>query len=161
MKTTFNTHLFSKQALSALFIVGTIFTGTVFSHGGATGVVKERMELMKEVGDNMKQVGAMVKGQAPFDSMTIAKNAKSISDAGPHITKLFPNDSLHKPSEALPAIWEEWDQFSALSDKLSNEANKLQEVAQGGDKRAITMQFAKLGKVCSGCHTDYRKKEEK
>lgn len=156
MKKTHN----ANPARFAIFLIGMVLTGTVLAHGGATGVVKERMDMMKNVGDSMKQVGAMIKGQADFDSMIIAEHAGTISDAGPHIPKLFPHDSLHKPSEALPTIWEEWDQFSALSVKLTDEAKKLQETAQGGDKRAITRQFAKLGKVCSGCHTDYRKKQE-
>lgn len=153
-------HLLSGARLAFLF-TGALLTGAVVAHGEATGVVKERMEMMKGVGDNMKQVGAMIKGQVAFDSIVIANNAQAISDAAPQIPELFPNDSLHKPTEALPAIWEEWEQFSALSVKLSDEAKKLQETARGGDKRAITRQFAKLGKVCSSCHTDYRKKEEK
>lgn len=161
MKKTFSKRIKLNKVLSALLITGSLLSGTVMAHGGATGVVKERMELMKEVGDNMKQVGAMVKGKTDFDALAIANHAKTISEAAPHIPDLFPHDSLHKPSEALPSIWKEWDQFSALTVRLSDEAKKLQETAQGGDKRAISTQFAKLGKVCSSCHTDYRKKEDK
>lgn len=161
MKKEVNTDRLFRSARLALLFAGALLTGVVVAHGGATGVVKERMEMMKDVGDNMKQVGAMIKGQAAFDSMVIAKHAQVISDAAPQIPELFPSDSLHKPTEALPAIWEEWDQFSTLSVKLGDEAKKLQETAQGRDKRAISRQFAKLGKVCSSCHTDYRKKEEK
>lgn len=130
------------------------------AHGGATGVVKERMEVMKNIGDRMKEVGAMIKGKTTFEAGKIAVHAENIGKASPSITELFPEDSLHKPSEALPSIWKEWDQFAALTTKLTEETKKLAIVAQTGERRAITMQFAKVGKVCSGCHTDYRKKKD-
>lgn len=147
--------------LSASLIAGITLSGGVLAHGGAKGVIKERMSVMKNIGKEMKKAGAMIKGKEAFDSKRISTYAKTISETSPGIPDLFPQHSLQKPTEALPAIWEEWDQFSALSLKLTEEAGKLHDVAQNGDRRAITMQFAKVGKVCSGCHTDYRKKQEK
>jgi len=139
---------------------GLLLAGAVLAHGGATGVVKKRMEMMEHVGDNMKQVGDMIKGKTTFDSTTIAETAGVVLDTAEKIPELFPTHSLHEPTEALPVIWEEWDRFQALSVRLGDEAKKLQEVTQGGDKQAIARQFVKLGKVCSSCHTDYRKKKK-
>lgn len=161
MQKIVSTARLSGFALSALLLMGTLPTGAALAHGGATGVVKERMEIMKKMGENMKRVGAMVKGKVDFDAAVIASDAQVIRDATPHATKLFPAGSSHKPSEALASIWEEWDQFSALFVKLREEADRLQQVAEKGDKRDIIRQFARVGKVCSSCHTDYRKKEEK
>lgn len=143
-----------------LVCTGVLLAGTVIAHGGATGIVKERMDMMKHAGDNMKQVSDMIKGKTAFDTTLIARNAGTIMDTAAKIPDMFPTHSLHEPSEALPAIWQEWDKFSALSVRLGDEAKKLQVTAQGGDRQAITRQFARLGKACSACHTDFRKKKK-
>ena len=147
--------------LSVSLITGIALSGGVMAHGGAKGIVKERMTVMKNIGKEMKKAGAMIKGKEAFDPKKIGTYAKTISKTSPGIPDLFPQHSLQKPTEALPAIWEGWDQFSALSLKLTEESSKLHDVAQNGERRAIAMQFAKVGKVCSSCHTDYRKKQKK
>ena len=40
---------------------------TVSAHTGATGVVKERMDLMKALGGAMKQLNAMFANEKPYD----------------------------------------------------------------------------------------------
>ena len=144
--------------LSAVIAVSA--TTAVFAHGGAMGIVKERMDLMSAIGKNMKSVGAMVKGEIKFDPAAIETSAKSIAEHSTKINALFPKGSLDKPTEALPSIWEDWDRFTQLNKELETEANKLAEVAISGDKRAVMMQFAKTGKVCSTCHTDFRIKKD-
>lgn len=145
-------------ALSAVVVVSA--TTAVFAHGGAMGIVKERMDLMSAIGKNMKSVAAMVKGQADFDPIAIETSAKSMAEHATKINDLFPKGSLKKPSEALPSVWEDWDRFSKLSKDLETEATKLGEVAGSGDKRAVMLQFANTGKVCSTCHTDFRVKKD-
>ena len=144
--------------LSAVIAVSA--TTAVFAHGGAMGIVKERMDLMSAIGKNMKSVAAMVKGEAKFDPTAIETSAKSMAEHSTKINDLFPKGSLDKPTEALPSIWEDWDRFAQLSKDLETEANKLAEVATSGDKRAVMMQFAKIGKVCSTCHTNFRIKKD-
>lgn len=147
-------------AMPALLVSGLVLFSEVNAHGGATGVVKERMELMKSMGDRMKSMGDMVKGKVAFDAASIAVTAREIQQAAPEITHLFPEGSSHKPSEALPSIWEERGRFDELTEKMIQEAGKLSDVATAGDRRSILIQFTKLGKTCSSCHTDYRKKQD-
>ncbi len=102
----------------------------VQAHGGATGVVKERMELMKSLGDTMKNMKAMFQNKSPYDAGEIRKAAKIIrSLSGEKITKLFPEGSLDKPSEALPSIWNNWDHFKSLSADLAVFAGTLDAAA--------------------------------
>jgi len=145
--------------MSALLLSGLFLLGEVSAHGGATGVVKERMELMKSLGDRMKTMAAMVKGKAPFDAVAMADSAREIQQTAPDITHLFPEGSLHKPSEALPSVWEEREKFNELAEGLIREAGNLNGVAMAGDRRSIMIQFTKVGKTCSSCHTDFRKKK--
>ncbi|WP_417793976.1 c-type cytochrome [Terasakiella pusilla] len=145
-------------ALSAVIAISA--TTAAFAHGGAMGVVKERMDLMSAIGKNMKSVASIVKGDAKFDPTAIEASAKSMAEHSTKINDLFPKGSLEKPTEALPSIWEDWGRFAQLSKDLETEANKLAEVAISGDKRAIMMQFAQTGKVCSTCHTNFRIKKD-
>ena len=147
-------------AMSALILSGLLLFGEVSAHGGATGVVKERMELMKSMGDRMKKMGDMVKGKVAFDAALIAASAREIEQKAPEIAHLFPEGSNDKPSEALPRIWEDRGKFDELTEDMIQEAAKLSDVAIAGDKRSIMIQFTKLGKTCSSCHTDFRKKQE-
>lgn len=54
----------------ASFLILTVLTlsvnpAYVSAHSGAKGIVKERMELMKDIGKAMKQLSAMARGKAP------------------------------------------------------------------------------------------------
>jgi cytochrome c556 len=75
------------------------------AHEGATGVVKERMDLMESQKDAMKLIGDMAKGKTPFDAAKAAEAARDISVTAKKIPELFPEGSGGDKSEALPAVW--------------------------------------------------------
>ncbi|MGD9501441.1 MAG: cytochrome c, partial [Methyloceanibacter sp.] len=50
-----------------------------YAHEGATGVVKERMDLMDSQKDAMKVIGDMAKDKTPFDAEAAAKAANEIA----------------------------------------------------------------------------------
>lgn len=105
-------------------------SAVVLAHGGATGVVKERMELMEGIGERMKTLSKMFKGEAPYDASTVKEAATEIRDhGGEKITALFPEGSLDEPTEALPAIWQDWARFETLSQQLAGYAGALAEAA--------------------------------
>jgi cytochrome c556 len=138
-----------------------IFSAAVWAHSGATGVVKERMDMMKELGDNMKALKSLVRNRTDFDAEKVAELAYGIQEVSNHVVNKFPEGSNDSPSEALPAIWEDWDRFAGLIDQMNAEAARLGEVAGDGDQSGVIRQFASLGKTCRSCHTDFRKKKEK
>ncbi|SDG62351.1 c-type cytochrome, partial [Thalassobaculum litoreum] len=111
-----------RKMIAAVAMAAAIGAGatTAIAHGDATGVVKERMESMEALGDAMKELTAMMRGQQDYGAERVRSLAATIeSHGGEALTRLFPKDSLDHPSEALPAIWSDWDRFSALSDQLS------------------------------------------
>jgi cytochrome c556 len=130
----------------------------VYAHSGAHGVMKERMELMKGMGDAMKTMGAMFKGQAPYDPAVLAEKAAYLADHANKIPDLTPEGSNEHPSEALPIIWQEWDGYVESADLLAAEGGKLVDIASNGaEERAAKIQFAKVSKTCGTCHEKYRK----
>ena len=136
-------------------------TSLVYAHSGAKGVVKERMEMMKGMGDAMKTMGAMFKGQADYDPAAVAEKATYLADHAGKIPDLTPEGSNEHPSEALPIIWQEWDGYVESSELLATEGAKLVEIANNGaEERAAKIQFAKVSKTCGTCHETYRKPKD-
>jgi cytochrome c556 len=113
-----------------LFIGACVLSVIAFAHSGASGVVKERMDVMEGIGDSMEILVDMFKGKTPFDSGQIKDAAARIRDhAGDNIVRLFPEGSLHEPSEALPEIWEDWDEFETLAMQLQQYSDALVKAA--------------------------------
>ena len=139
-----------------------LLLSVVNAHEGATGIVKERMDAMEEMGDVMKVMGDMVKGKRPFEAEAFVEGSRVVAKNSPQIPKLFPEGSGGGESEALPRIWREWDEFEALAERTTKEAETLNDLSSNGaDSRTLRKQFVVLGKTCKSCHTDYRKKKEK
>ncbi|MEE9446569.1 MAG: cytochrome c [Arenicellales bacterium] len=134
------------------------------AHGKATGIVKERMDSMSDMGKAMKAMAKIVKGKADFNLDVVRVSAQTLADHASTITEKFPDTDAsrhNKESDALPAIWTSGDQFSELSTKLETAIAALQLAAKGDlDKRGLRMVFAKTGKACSACHDDFRKPKE-
>lgn len=125
----------------------------VFAHGGATGVVKERMDRMVNLKDAMKSLKPIYQGKKDYDVDIVKQNALIIrNNAGAHMTKYFPEGSLEMPSEALPEIWTEWETFQALSSELESLGQALYEAAENGlninkiNSPDEMKQLSKLGK---------------
>ncbi len=130
------------------------------AHGGATGIVKQRMDGMMAMGKALTAVGDMFKGKTTFDPQQVSNSADIVRQHAAEMGKLFPDTKASrkgKGTEALPAIWQKMDEFLALADDLDARAVDLKAVSQIGDKRKIRIEFAKLSKTCASCHTDFRK----
>ncbi len=151
----------------------------VLAHSGATGIVKERMELMKSVGAAMKILAKMFKGEEPYDADAVRKAATQIQGhGGEAMTKLFPEGSLDRPTEALPAIWQDWPQFETLAGRLADYSGALVKAAGNGagaldgaavgenpDPNALAAMppqasFVQLTQTCRSCHSKFRVKKE-
>ena len=126
----------------------------VQAHSGATGIVKQRMDTMKDVGAVMKELGAMVKGDVAFDASTIARRAGDLKKHAAAMPALFPEGSIHGPSEALPQIWADFEGFSRIASDLESAALVLSGVKEAA---ALPAALGAAGKTCKACHADYRK----
>ena len=134
--------------------------GLAVAHSGATGIVKQRMELMKSIADQMKTIGKMIKGEEDFDAEQVAKAAEMIVNHAEKVPEMFPEGSNEAPSEALPAIWQDWEAFLQLSADMKQHASDLlAAAANAADVNGIRPQFAAVGKTCSACHEDFRLKK--
>ena len=150
-----------KLTALGLSLAVTVAASLVHAHSGAKGIVKERMELMKGMGDAMKVLGPMFKGEAPFDAAVVAEKAAHLAEHARKIPEMTPEGSMEHPSEALPIIWEDWDGYVDSAGKLAEEGAKLHEIASNGADQAETRaQFLEVSKTCGGCHDTFRKPKD-
>lgn len=152
----------SSRSLLLLGIVATLGVGvvtTVYAHKGATGVVKQRMGAMKDMAKGTKTLALMVTGKKPYDAGAVEDVAASLKQHSEEIPKLFPKGSNKHPSEATANIWTDWDNFKQYAASLGKLAGELDAAAPQG-KGGVTAVFARIGKACSGCHEDFRKKKK-
>jgi len=134
---------------------------TVAAHAQDADPTKEAVEyrqsVMTVVGWNFKPMGAMVKGERPFDAKAFAAHAKDLAAvSGVNILAGFPADTDVKGSKAKPEIWMKWDDFKDKMGTMQRELAKLGEVAAGGDEGASKKQFGAAAKTCKACHDDYK-----
>ncbi|MFK5979193.1 MAG: cytochrome c [Rhizobiaceae bacterium] len=122
MKTTF---------VAGLFTVGTVITA--LAHGGATGIVKERMDAISVMDKTVKTLSSMMRGEIPFDEAAVKEGAMVIkTHAGEKLIGLFPKDNDNDSSEARDEIWSNWDEFKTIAEQLSMMADGLEAAAGNG-----------------------------
>ena len=130
------------------------------AHSGAKGIVKERMDAMKEMQQAMKALNAMLSGEQTMNREAAAGHATVIrAHAGSAMTRQFPPGSLDHPSEALPSIWEEWPEFERQAADLEQDASALLEaLGAAGAGRGWEAQFKRVAASCKSCHDDFKKR---
>jgi cytochrome c556 len=90
-----------------------------FGHGGATGVVGERMMGMMMLSEQVKLLGPIAGAPTASDLDTVLSASEMIAmHAGPAMTELFPEGSLEAPTEAKPEIWQRWQEFERYAERL-------------------------------------------
>lgn len=121
--------------------------------------IKYRRGVMAAQGWNLGAMGAMVKGEKPYDKVEFAQRAANLA-ALTHMTlEGFTVEGSDKgDTKAKPEAFAEMDKFKGGTEKLATEAGKLAKVAADGDFAAIKAQFGETAKVCKGCHDNYRAK---
>lgn len=141
--------------VTALLAFAAVTIPPALAHEGATGIVKQRMEAMRSMGDAMKELAAMLRGKQAYDADRVRDLASRIAmHGGDTLVELFPEDSIEGPSEALPAIWEDGQGFAELAQALQTNAGALSDSAGAQPEAAAA--FAGLGRTCSACHKDFR-----
>jgi cytochrome c556 len=146
---------FRTTMIATLSVVG--LSASTLAHTGATGIVMMRMEAMKGIGDSMKTIAAMMKGETEYDGAVVATAATIIAEHAKHIPQMFPEGSTEKPTEALPIIWTEWDRFTELANELNTDALALAEAGKkASTAQDIRAELGAVGRSCKACHQDFR-----
>ncbi len=128
---------------------------TALAHANVSNpAVKARMDLMSQIGANTKVLGDMAKGATAFDAARAQAAAAAIATHAANTPAAFQAQEDDPESEAKPAIWSNFGDFTAKSQALRAAATKASgEITSMNSLRAS---LGAIGGTCKSCHEDYR-----
>jgi cytochrome c556 len=121
-------------------------------------LVKQRQAKMILQGKYYGPMAAMAQGKAPFNGDVVQRNAGFLDNLTRMAWDGYDPSTKDEKSRTLPAAYENKVKFNDYVNRLENEAAKLVAVSTGGDEAAVKAQIGAVGKVCGGCHEDFRSK---
>jgi len=142
-----------RRKVALLVLLG---AAPVFAHEGVKNpAVMARMHGMKDIAADVKTLGQMAKGATAFDQGAARAAAASIAQHAAEAPGLFEAPEDDPKTEALPAIWEDFEDFRAKSLELETIALGLSTSIERVDDLPPALKA--LGDNCSACHEVYRK----
>ena len=122
--------------------------------------IADRQALMKANGKAAGQLGAIAKGEAPFDAAAVLAALTTINDDAQKldVATLFPAGSDKGDTTASPKIWEDMAGFQAKVDKFKTDAAAAL-AAPPADVDGVKATLGVLGQNCGGCHETFRIKK--
>ena len=133
-----------------------IFSSTLLlAHTGVKNEdVMKRMNLMKSMAENSKIIGEMLKKKIPFDLEQAKNSLVEISNLSKSTPLVFEKMAMDPKSESKMIIWEEFDNFRDLSNKLADDTFSAVKNLSDVDDLKPALKTIALG--CKGCHSRYR-----
>lgn len=117
----------------------------------------KREQMMKQIGGSVGALGAIAKGEKPYDADVVKKSLTTISTNIKAFPDQFPAGS-EANSEAAPAIWTNNADFRAKAAKLGSDADTLL-ASLPADQAGVQKAVQTLGADCGSCHQTYRLKK--
>lgn len=146
-----------KIVLTALMLILFTITGFAFAQfQKPEDAIKYRQSVLTVMGNSFGKIGAVVKGEAPYNKDELAKNAAIVA-----MMSTLPWQAFGPGTEGGKAqsdIWSENAKFKVAQDKMQLAVVNLNTAAQSGDLESIKKAFGATGQTCKGCHDDFRKK---
>jgi len=139
--------------LSTVLVPLLFATPVAWAHEGVKDPgVMARMHAMKSIGTSSKVLRQMASGRIAFDAVD-AEAAKTALIRHLEDTEgLFKEPHTDPKSEALPAIWETFEDFRAKTDAAILKARAL----DVGSVEGIRATLPASGQTCVACHEAYR-----
>jgi len=120
--------------------------------------VKYRKGALFVLGTHFSQIGAVVKGERPYDQAATEADAAIVDTLIRLPWHAFPEGSESSDSRARPEVWKQRDKFQERAKHAQGEVSKLRVAAQSGDLAAIRSAFGATGQSCKACHDDFRRR---
>lgn len=140
---------------AALSLGSIAFAG---GHSDEDPAVTARKAHMQLYAHNIGILGGMAQEKIPYDADLAMIAATNLATLAAMDETTYWTEGTAEGSRALPAIWGNMDDFMAKRDGLTTAANAMVEVA-GTDLASLQGAMGDLGGSCSGCHREYRQRD--
>lgn len=123
------------------------------------GPIEDRQELMRANGQTMKLLGAMARGESPFDAAVVKEQAEAMAARYEAEKAMFPPGSDKGPPETYvkPEIWSDPDGFNGLMNEAIQASLALAAVT---DQAKLGEALGTVGNVCKNCHEKYTRPKD-
>jgi len=143
----------SPFAVASLAISATLFSiPATAQFAKPDDAVKYRQSSMFVMSNHMGRLGAMARGDRPFDAAAAQYSARVVETLSRAAWDGFAKGADSK--RAKSEIWSSDADFKAQQDKLMAETGKLVEAAAGLD--TLKRQAGAVGAACKSCHDKFR-----
>ena len=143
------------KVIKLLTLIFLVISSVAFAHSGVKDQnVKERMMVMKAMADNTKVIGQMLKRKTQFDADEAKSALERLSSLSLKTPKVFTVNATDPKSEAKPAIWDEFDEFTKLSLELAETSIVLANSIEIIDD--LRPALKRISSGCKSCHSKYR-----
>lgn len=132
-------------------------------------MIQTRQAGYKTMAWNMGKIKGQVEGPADKFDKSLTANAalviKAVANSG--MGSLFGAGTDKAIGDVKTRVKPEFfdpankEELGKIAGNFVQQANKLAEVAAGGDQKAIQAQFGEMGKACKACHDKFRIDEKK
>ncbi|MGB0720863.1 MAG: c-type cytochrome [Gammaproteobacteria bacterium] len=149
------------RSVLTLALAGSLLSGTALAQDKAQErILKYRQASMALVGDNFGFMGAMMKGEIPWNGEAFARRAQDLAAVSSlDLLRGYPEGSEGGKTKAKADIWLSFDDFKEKMEAFQAAAPALAKAAQAGDKGQAMDAFKDTAKTCKGCHKEYKSKE--
>jgi cytochrome c556 len=147
------------QKIFSLGLAGALTVGAGFAFAqfkNSEDAIKYRQSAFTVMANSFGKIGAVVKGEAPYNKDEVTKNAAVVA-----MLSTLPWQAFGPGTEGGKAqadIWSDNAKFKAASEKMQLAVANLNTAAQSGDLESIKKAFGAAGASCKNCHDDFKKK---
>lgn len=143
--------------LSSAVVV--LLTGAAFAQFAKTeDAVRYRQSAMFLIGQHFTRMGAVVKGEAPYNKEDFEKNAVLVESLYRLPLDAFLAPGSDKGSGMKAEALTQKDKFTQMHNATEAALAKLVAAARAGDINAIKPAFGAAGASCKACHDEFRNK---
>ena len=122
----------------------------------AEDAIKYRQSTFSVMATHFSRIGAVVKGEVPYNKEDVAKNAAIVATLSALPWQAFGPGT--EGGNALPGVRPDASKFKAGSEKMQAAVANLNQAAQSGNLESIKKAFSATGQTCKACHDDFKKK---
>ncbi len=142
-------------ALSGMLACGAVGVAVADQYEDA---IKYRQSAFTLVKGNLGPMGAMVKGETPFDSAAFQRHAENLAALSMMTGDGFIEGSDLGDTKARPAVWEKRAAFDEKMEEFRKASADLAAAAKSGNLDTVKRPFAVAAKTCKSCHDDFKSK---